>query len=194
MPSLPEFRTPRLLLRELTPSDAPSYTKHFVDYEVIRHLSAVVPWPYPENGVRDFIERQVVPYQGRDKWVWAITLADNRDEVIGAVDLWRVPRPENRGFWLGRAFWGNGYMTEAVAPVTDYAFDVLGFERLIVSNAVGNRRSGRVNEKSGAVLIGRAPAAFVDPALTEHEIWELTRERWREFGKKNVVTVAERFR
>lgn len=50
------------------------------------------------------------------------------DEVIGVVDLWRKPSPENRGFWLGRKYWGTGIMTEAVVPVMNHAFDHLAFE------------------------------------------------------------------
>src|SRR3974377_1712917 len=124
---LPTFHTSRLILREITLEDVPAYTRHFVDYEVISNLARLVPWPYPENGVREYLQTFVLPHQGKDKWVWAITEKDAPGELIGAVDLWRKGKPENRGFWLGREFWGRGYMTEAVKPVMDYAFDQLGF-------------------------------------------------------------------
>ena len=39
-------------------------------------------------------------------------------------------------------------MTEAVKPITDYAFDVLGFEKLVLANAVGNSASRRMKWKS----------------------------------------------
>jgi RimJ/RimL family protein N-acetyltransferase len=70
-------------------------------------------------------------------------------------------------------------MTEAVIPVTDLAFDTLGFDKLILSNAVGNRGSARVKEKCGAHKIGEKPSSFVDPTLTASELWELTKESWR---------------
>ena len=72
-------------------------------------------------------------------------------------------------------------MTEAVVPITSYAFNELGFEKLTLTNAAGNFRSRRVKEKTGALLIGRAPASFVNPQYTEHEIWELTKEAWLRF-------------
>lgn len=182
---LPLFETDRLILRGVTEADAPAYKKHFVDYDVISQLAATVPWPYPENGVQDFIQNQIMPKQGIDKWVWGIFLKENPDELIGAVDLWREGTPENRGFWLGRAFWGKGYMTEAVAPIMDYAFDDLGFEKLVFANAVGNQRSRRVKEKTGARLLYTAPQKFVSPEYTEHEVWELGKEAWRDFRAKN---------
>jgi RimJ/RimL family protein N-acetyltransferase len=41
-------------------------------------------------------------------------------------------------------------MTEAVFPIIDYAFDILGFERLFSSHALGDEKSRRVKEKTGA--------------------------------------------
>ena len=175
---IPTLFTERLALRGVTEADAAAYERHFVDYEVIRHLSAAVPWPYPEGGVRAFIRDQVLPAQGRDRWVWGLHLK-GAPGLIGAVDLWREGRPENRGFWLGRPFWGRGYMTEAVVRITDFAFDELGFERLVFANAVGNRRSRNLKERTAATLVDVAPAAFVDPAYRRTEIWQLTKEQWR---------------
>jgi RimJ/RimL family protein N-acetyltransferase len=177
-PSIPTFYTSRLILRPITLSDSESYEKNFVDYDVISHLSALVPWPYPKGGVAQFLSNVILPPQGDTRWTWGICLKTNPSEVIGCVDIWREGRPENRGFWLGKRFWGQGIMTEAVQPVTDYAFRELEFKRLVFANAVGNNRSRRIKEKTGARLLHIAPAQFVNPAYTEHEVWELTQEDW----------------
>ncbi|QDK37851.1 GNAT family N-acetyltransferase [Bdellovibrio sp. NC01] len=176
--TIPTFETERLILREIQESDIPAYHKNFVDYEVIRNLSAVVPWPYPDDGVKTFL-KSLAPQLGKDRWTWGIFLKDAPDEIIGTVDLWRQGRPEHRGFWLARKHWGKGLMTEAVAPVMDYAFDELGFEVLVFANALGNVGSRRVKEKTGARLLGVKPAKFVDPNFTEHEVWELRKEEWK---------------
>jgi [ribosomal protein S5]-alanine N-acetyltransferase len=181
---LPILKTERLLLREITESDAPAYERNFVDYEVISQLSATVPWPYPEGGVLDWIRTQIIPMQGQGKWVWGIFLKEQPDEVIGVVDLWRKPSPENRGFWLGRKYWGTGIMTEAVVPVMNHAFDHLAFETLVFANAVGNKRSHRIKEKTGARLLRTEPAKFVNPLYTEREIWEITKDEWNAFRER----------
>lgn len=175
---IPTLETERLVLRPVDLADAESYEKNFMDYEVISQLSAQVPWPYPKGGVVDYLSNVILPKQGTTHWAWSIFLKEDPREVIGCVDIWREGRPENRGFWLGRKFWGRGIMTEAVEPVMDYAFNGLGFEKLVFANAVGNIRSRRIKEKTGARLIGVAPAKFVNPAYTEHEIWELAKEEW----------------
>jgi len=179
----PTFKTSRLLLKPVTEADIPAYEKHFIDYEVIRHLAAAVPWPYPADGVRKFVLDYILPTQGKNHWVWGIFLKQAPDELIGVVDLWTPGKPEHRGFWLGRKFWGQGYMTEAVAPVNDFAFDQLGFEKLIFSNAKGNTHSHRVKVKTGARLLGNGAGKFVDPAYHETEEWELTKEEWDKYKK-----------
>ncbi len=176
----PTLATKRLTLKAVTEDDILSYEKYFVDYEVIRHLASTVPWPYPRNGVSEFVKRSILPKQGKNKWVWGIFLQQKPDELIGVVDLWRSGTPENRGFWLGKQFWDQGIMTEAVIPVNDYAFGSLGFEKLIFSNAKGNIRSRRIKEKTGAKLLRVEPASFVDPVYNEHEIWQLTKDDWLE--------------
>jgi [ribosomal protein S5]-alanine N-acetyltransferase len=181
MEKVPTFVTERLVLRELVESDIPRYQSLFVDYDVIRNLAAGVPWPYPENGVREYLEAQVFPHQGKSKWVWAINLKEDPDSLIGTLDLWRIPSPSNRGFWLGKPFWGRGYMTEAVEPVNDFAFGTLGFEKLYFTNATSNNRSSRIKEKTGARLVERGPGNYVDPTFTLQDRYELTRERWEEY-------------
>ena len=176
--SVPPFETERLLLTAVTLADVDAYQRYFVDYEVIRFLSNRVPWPYPEEGVMTFIRDVVVPNQGKDQWLWALRLKTNPDELIGVVHLFREGCPEHRGFWLGRKFWGRGFMTEAVAPVTEYAFEQLGFETLVFSNARGNDRSRRIKEKTGAQFVGIQPVQFVDPDFVEAEVWSLSKTDW----------------
>jgi ribosomal-protein-alanine N-acetyltransferase len=172
------FETKRLILRKITELDIPSYQKNIADYEVIRFLSSKVPWPYPADGAEVFLNSFVFPRLGIDRWFWGIFLKEDPSEVIGAVDLWREPCPENRGFWLAKKHWGKGIMSEAVRPITEYAFTHLGFEKLILSNAVGNHASSRIKEKFGAKLLGTRKAEFATGEFHEAQTWELTRDDW----------------
>ncbi|SDM00635.1 Protein N-acetyltransferase, RimJ/RimL family [Pedobacter steynii] len=181
MQAIPTLKTERLILKGVSMEDVPSYTRYFVDYDVVRYLSAEVPWPYPENGVKDYLEHIVLPQQGDGHWVWGIFLKEQPDQLIGTIDLRREGKPEHRGFWLGKPFWGRGIMTEANFPVLDFAFSELGFDCLLFANALGNVGSRRIKEKTGARLIGHRETGFVDPLFTESEIWELSRENWLKF-------------
>jgi len=190
MPSLPALCVPtleteRLILRELVESDAPAYEKHFANWEVVKTLAAGLPWPYPDGGALEYIKNFVVPHQGKDKWVWAITLKENPSEVVGALDLWRNANPSNRGFWLARQLWGQKLMSEAVVATTDFAFNHLGFEELHLSNATGNPASGRLKEKFGAVKVDVVPYSFMSSEYTHSERWILRKEAWRDYKSKN---------
>lgn len=173
------FETNRLILRPVAETDIPAYKKYFCDYEVIRYLSHTVPWPYPADGVENFLKTFIFPHQGKTRWMWGLFLKTNATELIGTVDLWREGIPEHRGFWLGRSFWNQGIMTEAVKPVTDFAFEKLNFDTLIFANAANNIGSRRVKEKAGARLLRTEPARFVDPNLTERQVWEFTKSDWQ---------------
>lgn len=174
---IPELHTARLALRGITEADAPSIQRNLADDAVIGELAARVPYPYPPDGAIRFIREEVMPAQGRDRWVWAIFLEQAPAEAIGVIDL-RRGEGENRGFWLARAQWGRGLMTEAAYAVTEYAFAALGFERLMLCNALGNTRSRRIKEKAGARLLRVEPFRFVNPDYTHHEVWELTKADW----------------
>lgn len=175
----PTYETDRLILRPFTLEDIPTYQKNFNNYEVIQHLSAAVPWPYPDDGVEYFLNNVVFPNQGKTRWDWALFLKTNPQEVIGSISFFLPGVPEHRGFWLAQNYWGMGLMTEAVAPILEFAFHTLKMESIIFSNAVGNDRSRRVKEKTGATFIETRPVKFVSPAYTESEYWELSKASWQ---------------
>lgn len=72
-------------------------------------------------------------------------------------------------------------MTEAVQPVLDYAFNGLGFNKFIFENAVQNKASRRIKEKTGCRYIKRVPKKAINPEYKEAEVWELTKTDWLKF-------------
>mgnify|MGYP000855398771 CR=1 FL=1 len=187
---IPTFITSRLCVRPVCATDIPAWHRHFNCYEIIGELASSVPWPFPADGTEQFVRNKILPNQGHDRWTWAICLKELPNELIGVIDLWREGSPENRGFWLAREFWGRGYMSEATYPVTDFAFQDLGFEKLIFNNALGNDKSRRVKERVGATHIGTVPKLFVNPDYTQAEIWELTRQNWERY-KQHTTALYE---
>jgi RimJ/RimL family protein N-acetyltransferase len=187
---VPKLETKRLVLRAVTLEDAPSYGRHFIDYEVVRTLANTVPWPYPDDGIENFIKYVLLPGQGKDFWAWGLFLKETPDEMpdempdrmrvemIGGLTLRREGSKGNRGFWLGRKFWGQGLMSEAVAATLDFAFNIAGFEVLHLQNAHGNEASRRIKLSTGARYVGEDVGHYVDPALTITELWELRKEDW----------------
>ena len=61
------------------------------------------------------------------------------------------------GWYLPSAFWNRGLATEATSLLVRWAFDELGYERLIATCDPENAASRRVLEKAGMLLEGELP-------------------------------------
>lgn len=105
-----------------------------------------LPYPYTEQDARDFIART----SESDKVWLAITLrSDGRQ--IGGVGLHLDAQHHHAelGYWLGTAYWGQGYATEAAREMVRYGFGVLRLHRIYAFHFEGNLTSGRILQKLG---------------------------------------------
>ena len=178
LPPTPTLETERLILRPMRMGDAPAVQRWFPDWEIVKHLRAELPWPYPDDGAETNIAKCLQEMAAGELLCWAITRKDGTEALIGRIDLRpNVADRDMRGFWLARPYWGRGLMTEAAEAVTGYAFRVLDWPFLYVNNAAENRRSRRVKEKQGAELIDTKPHAFLAGEFPR-ETWILRREAW----------------
>jgi RimJ/RimL family protein N-acetyltransferase len=178
LPPTPTLETERLVLRPLRLEDAPAIQRHFPNWQVVRNLLAKVPWPYPPDGAETNTRESLEKRARGEQFFWVLTLKGADDEAIGRIDL----RPdagdhEMRGFWLAHEHWGRGLMTEAAEAVTAYAFEVLAWPHIWVTNAATNAGSHRIKEKQGFELIEVVPGEFVEGPRPK-EVWRLTREAW----------------
>jgi RimJ/RimL family protein N-acetyltransferase len=83
-------------------------------------------------------------------------------------------------------------MTEAVAAVNDYCFDVLAFSALRAPKAVMNLSSRRISEKTGMRVIATEERNYVSGRFLS-EIWEITADEWRakRQGVRNILAFKE---
>lgn len=185
----PTLETERLLLKPLQLEDAEQTQRIFPQWEIVQHLNARVPWPFPPDGVHCFYRDVALPAVERgDEWNWTLRLKTSPDQIIGNICLCRG-EDNNRGFWLAPEFQNRGLMTEAVIATNDFWFDTLGFPVLRVPKAVANVASRRISEKTGMRLVATEPD---HPFVSGHmpaEIWELTRDEWHAF-RANLASAA----
>jgi RimJ/RimL family protein N-acetyltransferase len=174
----PSLETARLVLQPLTLDDALQIQRVFPQWEIVRYLAKVVPWPYPEDGAVTFIRDVALPSIARgESWNWTIRLKADPLAIIGSIAV-RISADKNRGFWLAPAWHRRGLMTEASDAVTDYWFDVLGHPVLRVPKAAANEGSRRISEKTGMRVVKTFERDFVCGRLPA-ELWEITAEEWR---------------
>ncbi len=172
-----ELQTPRLLLCPLQLSDAEQTQRLFPRWEIVKLLNAIVPWPYPADGAITHYRDATFPAIERgEEWHWTLRLKQSPDPHIGAISLC-AGESDNRGFWIGLPWQGQGLMTEAVIAVNDFWFDVLGFPVLRAPKAMANLASRRISEKTGMRMVATEQRNFVSGRLPS-EIWEVTADEW----------------
>ena len=163
-PALPEVSTlrgKRGVLRALLPEDAPSIAHHANDESVWRNLFEGFPHPYTLADAEAWCGGVwSSPTFGH---VWAI---DVDGEAIGCISV--VPQQgwmrcnAEAGYWIGRAYWGQGITTEALRLVTAWAWRELPeVTRLIVPIFAWNKASERVAQKCGYVKEADLPRSAI---------------------------------
>ena len=151
-----DIETKRLLLRRFTVEDAePMYANWASDPEVTRYLT----WPPHANVevTRAVLENWISSYPQKNYYQWAIVLKDHGDDPIGsigAVDMNDDVAMAHIGYCLGRNWWHQGIMSEALGAVMDFFFDVVGANRIESRHDPNNPHSGMVMRKCGMIYEG----------------------------------------
>jgi RimJ/RimL family protein N-acetyltransferase len=143
-----ELRGPGVYLLPVTLRDADSLYRHIRD-KAIAEWTAGIPYPYPRAAMTQFLRRAIRMMRAGERFVFAIRRYDD-EEPVGVVDLHNLNlelRSAEIGYWLGRAFWNRGIMTQAVKLLLGFAFDRLKLHRVLVRHFEGNEASRRVIEK-----------------------------------------------
>ena len=156
----PELITPRLRLRPFTLADA-SQVHLLANDRAIADGCTTLPHPYPAGLAERWIAKHPDYWQSQSAVIFALT-ERHHHQLLGSISLaLREARQSDRslwligslGYWLGREFWGVGYMSEAVATMLDFAFQELGVDRIEAEHKRDNPASGRVMVKCGLRFI-----------------------------------------
>ena len=140
---IPVLETKRLCLRAPRLEDAKTVAALANDRRIAENV-ARIPYPYKVSDAESFVSGA---NKSDGEAVFLITLRDGT--IIGACGIMSHENAPELGYWLGVKYWGNGYATEALHAVIDYAFTDLAHEALTAAARVTNPGSRRVLEKCG---------------------------------------------
>lgn len=182
MAKTPTLETQRLILRPISLADSEAIQKYFNDWEIIKNLSTVIPWPYPSNGAENYISEDALKrIRDISALIWVLVPKSGPDEAIGVIDFSPGGGAHgDRGFWIASKHQRQGLMSEAIARVNDFLFFTLKIEKFTVVNAKNNVGSRRVKEKTGAKFLKYGTLNH-HSGETKTETWEVTRENWVRF-------------
>ena len=143
--------TERLVLRRFSLSDAEAMFENWAsDSEVTRYMT----WPAHESvGIsKAVLEDWTASYSRKDYYQWAIVLKEHGQDPIGSIGAVDVNDDISKvqvGYCLGRNWWHQGIMSEALKAVMDFFFDTVGVDRVECRHDPRNPHSGMVMKKCG---------------------------------------------
>ena len=165
------IETERLILRQMREDDAEDLLGIFSDPIAMQYFGVIFDRARMDQWVRSNLDHQ-------DKYgfsLFSVVLKDN-GEVIGDCGL-ETDEIDGKltvgiGFDFRRAYWGNGYATEAAIAVLKYGFAQFDFDSIYGWIDPENAPSQRVAER-----IGMTVDRFVIRGSKKYALYRISRVR-----------------
>lgn len=174
-----DLQSARLSLRRLQVDDAPFVLRHFSDVDVCRYLYDAEPFTSLEEALA-----LIGHYDNRadgDHNRWGIVLKD-AGTLMGTCGyhFWdRDNRSAEIGYDLGPAYWGHGYMAEALKAALCHGFEIMLLNRVQAFVALENDRSSRLLERLGFAREGTVREKHLFRGrYHDHYCFSLLRREW----------------
>jgi len=151
----PVLTTNRLVLRPLLENDADAIQQALSD-RAIADTMVSIPYPYPAGAAAAYLSRQQAAFEAGEAVTFAIEQS-TQQQLIGAIEIREIDREHLQAelsFWLMKSAWNQGYMSEVLPPILQYAFLNLGLNRLYAYHMARNSASGRLLRNAGFVQEG----------------------------------------
>ena len=179
------LETKRLILRPWEESDAEELYKYASNPDV----GPIAGWP-PHQSIAE--SSDIIKNVLSGKECYAICLKGD-GKAIGAIELKlngytdMAERDDEceLGYWLGKPFWGQGIMPEAVREIIRHGFEEAGMTKIWCGYYEGNNKSKRVQEKVGFTYQWKSEGVEVplmDETRTGH-VSCMTKEDWLKLQK-----------
>ena len=177
---LPTLQADRVQLRPLHPSDVDGIYEVFSNAEVMRYWSTP---PLPNKSAAEQLIAEIINDVASGKMMkWAIARKLD-DLAIGTATLFNPDLNNGRaelGYALGREYWGQGLMGEALQALLNYAFEELELRRLEADVDPRNAASIRTLERLGFKREGYLRERWhVDGEIQDALFYGLLKREWK---------------
>lgn len=168
------LETVRLVLRPPRVADLDAWADMMMDEETARFIGGVTPRAVTWRGLMTMIGC----WHAHGFAMFSV-IEKSSGRWVGRLGPWMPegwPGPEV-GWAIVRDCWGRGYATEGAIAATNWAFDHLGWPRVIHSIDPDNVASQEVARRLGSRNLGpgRLPAPFEESRV---DIWGQSRDEW----------------
>ncbi|MBB4806742.1 RimJ/RimL family protein N-acetyltransferase [Chryseobacterium defluvii] len=147
MKEFPLIETERLILSQLKEDDIP-FVVEYLQEKAFSELTSNIPYPYTKDDAEFWLRISQEAFEKRSGYTFAIR--NKEGNIIGAIGLHdRGDDKAELGYWMGKPFWNNGYVTEAANAIVNFGFKVLNFNKIYATHFLHNPSSGRIMQKIG---------------------------------------------
>lgn len=146
----PQLETERLRLRPYLASDAEALHR-LAGARAIADTMISIPHPFSLDAATSSIASQGRAFELQRSVDFAVELRQSED-FIGSCGVRDVDQEHSQAeiwFWIGHAWWGQGYASEAAGALLRYGFRELRLNRMYAYHMVRNPASGAVLRKLG---------------------------------------------
>ena len=145
------LETERLYMRELTQADYKALCEILQDEETMYAYEGAFSF----EEVQEWLDRQITRNKKRGFGLWAVILKET-DKLIGQCGLtmqpWKNGEVLEIGYLFNRAYWHNGYATEAAKACKEYAFEILDVDEVCSIIRDTNTASQNVALRNGMTV------------------------------------------
>ncbi|OPA74603.1 ribosomal-protein-serine acetyltransferase [Paenibacillus selenitireducens] len=147
------------------------------------HLSSWLSFPTMTWEVEDskkFIESKRMSFAKEEGYWLGIWIEETLVGSIGYLYLDQDHRKTEIGYWLGKEFEGNGYVSRSVKALIQHAFVHYNLNKVEIGVASDNEKSRAIPEKLGFIQEGvLRDYELLQGRFLDRVMYGLTQEEWR---------------
>lgn len=178
-----QLQTPRLLLKDLTTSDAQA----LIEYRSLPEVTQFQGWAPTsvEDGLQ-FIREDICHEMNQPDTWFQFGIFRREDQVmigdLGMHFILDLPDDVEIGVTVAPAYQGKGFASEAVVCVLDFIFKTLGKSKAVASVDPKNHKSMALMKRVGFQLEGiKKNTVLFRGEWTDDAVFIMTNETWQNY-------------
>ncbi|MEO7121047.1 MAG: GNAT family N-acetyltransferase, partial [Ginsengibacter sp.] len=139
-------------LRKMTKKDTAEILRLRSDENVMKYIDRERAKSIQDAEI--FLDRNTTSLDSNNGIMWAITLKETPETLIGNIGYWRLIKEHYRaevGYMLNPSFWKKGIMKEALDKVIFFGFNNMNLHSIEANINPGNEASAALLESTGFV-------------------------------------------
>jgi len=170
------LETKRLILREMKKSDLDALCKILKDKDVMYAYEHA----FSDEETKNWLNNQIKRYKDYGFGLWAVILKSS-GVMIGQCGLTMQNIPDKQvleiGYLFQKAYWHQGYATEAAMGCKEYAFHKLNADEVYSIIRDNNIPSHNVAKRNGMIPYGEFTKHYYDIDMP-HIIYRITKDQY----------------